>query len=109
MHVKTNNDTIDKKLHFSHLFEYVSAYEFSEEMLNQLESDLISGLAKAKRETIPVMVDQDGEHFFICNPSGSFDLCIRWKSYRIVNDNCAKCGKEHKMGEVNCETVLLRG
>jgi hypothetical protein len=83
-HVTTNPDAIENKLHFSHLFGYVSAYHLTDEMCEELWQDLLTGLVKAKNSHEPVIVDQCGEHFFLCNPSGSFDLCIRWKSYRIV-------------------------
>ena len=84
-HVESNDDRIDKKLHFSHLFQYVSAYELTPEGLEDLKLSLLAGLKEAKRTCTRQIVDQDGEHFFVCNPSGSFDLCISWKSYRIID------------------------
>ena len=85
-HVKTNEDAVDKQLHLSHLHAYVSAYQTTDATVKELADALVEGLAEAKRETRQVIVDQDGEHFFVCYPSGAFDLCIRWKSYRIVKE-----------------------
>ena len=73
----------EAKMHFSHLHQYVSAYEPSPEGLEDLRQAILQGLAEAKRDTRPVIVDQDGEMFIVCNPAGSISLCLRWKNYEL--------------------------
>ena len=51
----------EPKLHFSHLFRYVSAYEGTEYTQAELRQALLEGLAKAKVECTPQIVDQDGD------------------------------------------------
>jgi hypothetical protein len=73
-------------LHISHLFRYVSAYHYSEEMAKNLLEDLHEAIRKAKETKEGVIVDQDGEMFFLVSPAGNIQLCLRWKTYRFPND-----------------------
>ena len=77
-------------MHFSHLFQYVSAYEATKDQVEDLRLAIIEGLSKARKETTPVIVDQDGEMFIICNPSGSLSLCLRWKNYDLYDEEIHK-------------------
>ena len=72
----------DQKLHISHLHHYVSAYELCDATVATLRESLVEGLKKARETSERVIVDQDGEMFFVCNPSGTFTLCVPWKTYK---------------------------
>lgn len=72
------------RIQFSHLHQYVSAYETSPEMVEQLRQDLVDALKRAKETRARQIVDQDGEFFFTANPNGTFDLCIPWKRYKTL-------------------------
>ena len=74
----------DEKLHFSHLHRYVSAYETSDSMVQQLAVDLIAALKVARDTCTRQIVDQDGEMFFVCNPNGTFSLCLEWKKFKTL-------------------------
>lgn len=76
----------EKKLHISHLYHYVSAYEYSEEDLDYLVSQLEDALVEAKTKRREVIVDRDGEMFFVVYPSGNMSLCLRWKEYEIIRE-----------------------
>lgn len=74
----------ENRLHLSHLFQYVSAYENCPERLQDLRDAITDGLKQAKLMTTPQIVDQDGEMFFVCHPAGTISLCLRWKNYEIA-------------------------
>jgi hypothetical protein len=74
-------------LHFSHLFQYVSAWEPSEERQGDLRGAILCALERAKKESEPQIVDQDGEMFFVVYPNEMISLCLRWKSYKIAKDD----------------------
>lgn len=74
----------ENRLHLSHLFQYVSAYENCPERMQDLRDAITEGLKQAKLTTTPQIVDQDGEMFFVCNPAGTVSLCLRWKNYEIA-------------------------
>lgn len=110
----------EPRMHFSHLHQYVSAYEPSPERLEDLRQAILQGLVEAKRDTRPVIVDQDGEMFIVCYPAGSISLCLRWKSYELAErDELEKvfdldksphgpfCEASHEMGRDNENTPTL--
>jgi len=74
----------EERLHISHLHHYVSAYVTSKERVDDLVEALVWGLKQAKDTTTAVIVDQDGEMFFVVYPAGQISLCLRWKSYHII-------------------------
>lgn len=76
-------------VHISHLMEYVSAYRPSGEMTTALMEDLRDALLRARKSRSPEIVDQDGEMFFVVNPAGSIDLCLRWKHYELPKEETA--------------------
>ena len=79
-----SRDEHEDKLHFSHLFQYVSAYEASEERLEDLRTAIVDGLREAQSTHRPVIVDQDGEMFILCHGGGTISLCLRWKTYKLL-------------------------
>ena len=83
-HVKTPSENIDNALHISHLMQYVSAYEPVPERMADLKVSLGEALQRAKATCTGQIVDQDGEMFFVVNPSGTFDLCLRWKHFQFA-------------------------
>jgi hypothetical protein len=90
MHVRTPEQSFEKRLHLSHLMQYVSAYEPSPEQVQMLAESLYDAWqdAKVARNTQQAyetrIVDQDGEMFFLMNANGTFDLCVRWKHFEYV-------------------------
>lgn len=83
-HVRRCED--EKKLHISHLYHYVSAYQYTKEDCDDLVEQLEQALRKAKAKTEVVLVDKDGEMFFAVYPSGNISLCLRWKEYEVIRD-----------------------
>jgi len=83
-HVKRTEG--EEKVHFSHLFRYVSAYQYNKEMFDNLVEDIEGALIEAKRDIKVVVVDQDGEHCFHVYPSGQISLMLRWKNYEVIRE-----------------------
>jgi hypothetical protein len=75
-----------KSLHISHLFRYVSAYKYSDEMLKNLVDDLEFALKTAKETTSVQIVDQDGECCFHVTPAGYIILMLPWRRFQVNND-----------------------
>lgn len=75
-----------KTLHFSHLYQYVSAYEMTQERLEQLEEDIRDAVTVAKDSRTKQFVDMDGEMFFVVYPSGMIALCLRWQEFTISEE-----------------------
>lgn len=83
-HVKRTED--EKRLHISHLYHYVSAYERCRQEIDLLVEMLEGALVEAKEKRIAVEVNRDGEMFFMVYPSGQISLCLRWKDYEVIRE-----------------------
>lgn len=83
MFTHLKRDELEVRLHISHLFHYVSAYEYNEENLDWLVSSLESALEKSKSTMKSELVDLDGEFCFRVTPAGYITLMIPWKTYVI--------------------------
>ena len=86
MFTHVSRDEGQEKLHFSHLYRYVSAYEYSKEMLDDLIEQIEEALIQAKKNTEILIVDHDGECCFNVYPNGKIQLMIPWKRYKIIRD-----------------------
>ena len=82
--IHVGRDENEDKLHFSHLFQYVSAYEPSKERVEDLRQAVIAAMKIAKETRVPQLVDQDGEMFLLCHGGGQLSLCLRWKTYKLL-------------------------
>lgn len=83
-------DEGEESLHVSNLHQYVSAYRTSKETVDDLVSDLCVALDTAKITRERQIVDQDGEMFFVVYPAGTISLCLRWKTYKVADDETTK-------------------
>jgi len=77
---------VQKKLHISHLYEYVSAYYKTEDEVNCLVSMLTFALKEAKEKHETQIVDRDGEFCFHVTPAGYIMLMIPWKIYKVLDE-----------------------
>jgi len=84
-HVKTTE--LDNNLHISHLYGYVSAYEYSKEECEELVEQIEQALIEANKTYRGIIVDRDGEMFFVVYPNGMISLCLRWKNYEIIRED----------------------
>ena len=76
-------EELQSKLHLSHLFQYVSAYEYSSEYLKLLSDQIETALEEAKRTTTTQIVNQDGECCFHVTPMGYIILMLPWRTYKV--------------------------
>lgn len=83
MHLSQDGDT---RIHLSHLYEYVSAYDLHPDGVKELEERLRDALVKAAATTEVQIVHMDGEMCFHVTPSGYIILMIPWKKYTVVKD-----------------------
>lgn len=69
-------------IHISHFMHLLSAYEPSEEMINEFIEDIETALGYAYIEKKTQYVSQDTLDFFLAvHPSGTIDLCCRMRSF----------------------------
>jgi hypothetical protein len=86
MFTHVSRDEREERLHFSHLYKYVSAYEYTKEGLKELVEDVEFAVEKANELREPVIVDQDGEMCFHVHPNGNITLMLPWKRYKIIRE-----------------------
>ena len=77
----------ERKLHISHLFDFVSAYARTDELQKQLQQDIRDALAKAKETRQSQYVNMDGEMFFQVHPFGSISLCLEWQKFDLIEED----------------------
>ncbi len=85
-HVKTADLAISKKLHISHLYRYVSAYELHPEQVEDLVSMIECALTEARKTGNVQIVDKDGEFCFHVSPGGYLTIMMPWKTFEIVRE-----------------------
>ena len=73
----------DQKLHYSHLYPYVSAYEATARGLDEFRRMLMESLRIAAEIRQVQYVSLDGEMFIECTPTGRVNLCLRWREYEV--------------------------
>jgi len=78
-------DEGEEHLHLSHLYQYVSAYTNSKEMVEELGSRIKVALLNAKEKIETQIVDLDGECCFHVHPSGGIVLMLPWKKYKVAS------------------------
>ncbi len=83
-HVKREEG--EEKLHISHLYNYVSAYEYSMEELEDLTQMIINALKEAKETKQVQIVDKNGECCFHITPAGYIILMRPWKRYKMIEE-----------------------
>jgi hypothetical protein len=84
--VKTADLAITKKLHISHLYKYVSAYELHPEQVEDLVSMIEYALIEARKTGEVQIVDKDGEFCFHVSPGGYLTIMIPWKMFEIIRE-----------------------
>jgi hypothetical protein len=89
-------------MHFSHLHQYVSAYETNEPNLLRLELQIIDAFIEVKRRGVGhEMVDQDGEMSLMCCAGGQIILMLPWKRF----DGVIEMGIGHEPMNIQQLTV----
>lgn len=73
----------NKRLHISHLAQYISAWKFNKAIHIRLSEDIEKALFLAVKVREPQIVDLDGECCLHVHPSGRITLMLAWKTYRI--------------------------
>lgn len=72
-------------LHISHLFYYVSAWENTEEMMEQFMQDVNGAVRQARETGKTQVVNLDGEFDLHVTAAGWVILMLPWKRYRVAN------------------------
>ena len=74
-------------IHLSHFHKFVSAYESSKEMVEDLAEDIRMAVKKAKETKEAIIVCQDNsDHVFIVWPRGSISLMAERKRFEILEE-----------------------
>ena len=99
-------------LDLSHLLQFVSAYHYSEQIMQDLREDLVKAVERARKEKRQQIVHQDGPMFFLVSQSGGIELCVPWKRYVLADPaqagTCPYCSNWELKRDPNNKTKDVR-